>query len=98
ANAAAAYAGFGRYLRDGYAPRAASTDGVGRDRYQHFNRYNSGCELDLLETYAWGWEEVRRIRSETRGTANLISTGGGLDEALRILQTDPYRVINGEEP
>jgi uncharacterized protein (DUF885 family) len=36
---------------------------VGAERYRLFVRFHNGTDLDLAETYAWGWEELRTIES-----------------------------------
>ena len=59
--ATAAYASLGRYLVEEYAPHAAEHDPVGRERYSLYARDFNGIELDLDETYAWGWDELHRI-------------------------------------
>jgi uncharacterized protein (DUF885 family) len=55
----------------------------------------TGLELDLDETYAWGWDELARIRSEMTAVAEQISPGGGIDGAIEILENDPDRSIFG---
>ena len=48
---------------------------VGRDRYALFARSFNGIELDLDETYAWGWEELYRIEERMREVAARILPG-----------------------
>ena len=56
---------FGREL----LPVAPTADGAGGDLYaMGVDRY-IGVELDLPETYEWGWEEVRRLREAMEQTA-----------------------------
>ncbi len=95
--AAEAYADFAVYLRATYAPKAESRDGSGEDRYQIHSRQYNGCELDLRETYDWGWDELYRIEEEMRRTADRISSGATPLEAVKLLNTDPDRAIDGEE-
>jgi len=96
--ATAAYAAFAVYLRETYAPRSSSRDGSGEERYRlHCRQYN-GCDLDLRETYDWGWQELYRIEEEMRRTAGRISPGATPEEAVRLLNTDPARAIEGVEP
>ncbi len=96
--AAAAYADLAIYLRTTYAPKAETDDGSGEDRYQLHSRQYNGCDLDLRETYDWGWQELYRIEDEMRLTANRISAGATPQEAVKLLNTDPERAIEGEEP
>ncbi|PZC48447.1 MAG: Uncharacterized conserved protein, DUF885 familyt [Chloroflexi bacterium] len=96
--AAAAYDGWAAYLESSYLPHASAEDGVGAERYALRSRVFTGLALDLQETYAWGWEELRRIRAEMAKTAARIVPGGSLAEAVQRLDTDPARAIEGEEP
>lgn len=90
-----AYATFARYLRDTYMPHATEGEGAGRDRYALLSRQWNGIDLDLDETYAWGWEELHRIEDEIARTAAKIAPDGTIDEARRILDTDPDRALEG---
>ena len=96
--ASAAYDAWADYLETGYLPAARPDDGVGAERYALRARVFTGLRLDLGETYAWGWEELRRIRAEMAATADRIVPGGSLSDAVRLLETDPARAIDGEEP
>lgn len=84
--AVAATAGLRDWLRDDYLPKAqAQPDGVGADRYRTWARFWTGAELDLHETYAWGWGEYRRIRDEMRVEAERVLPGATVREAMRHL-------------
>lgn len=96
-SATKAYAEMSRYLRESYLPDATSIDGVGRDRYILAARAYLGTEIDLEETYAWGWDQLAWVRSEMSSTAEKIQTGASIDEAIEILETDRARMISGEE-
>ena len=98
ATASAAYDGWADYLEAEYLPAARPDDGVGAERYALRARVFTGLRLDLGETYAWGWEELRRIRGEMAATADRIVPDGSLSDAVRLLETDPARAIDGEEP
>ncbi|MEV7275424.1 DUF885 domain-containing protein [Streptomyces sp. NPDC093111] len=84
--AVAATAELRDWLRDGYLPRTEGRpDGVGADRYRTWARFWTGAELDLDETYAWGWAEYLRIREEMRAEAERVRPGAGVREAMRHL-------------
>ena len=91
------YAAMGDWLEREYLPRANPRDPVGRERYQAASRGFNGIELDLDETYQWGWEEVWRIQSEMAATAERISPGASAAEAIAILESDDSRAIAGED-
>ncbi len=95
--AAEGYGAMGDWLEREYLPRANPRDPVGRERYQAASRGFNGIELDLDETYQWGWEEVWRIQSEMAETANRISPGATAAEAIAILESDDARAITGED-
>ncbi len=93
--ATAAYAAMGRYLVDEYAPHAVEHDPVGRDRYSLYARDFTGIELDLDETYAWGWDELHRIEHAMQSVAERILPGADVDTVIEHLETDPNRAIEG---
>lgn len=96
AAASAALDELAEFLERDYAPAASEEDGVGVERYQHFVREFVGTELDLTETYQWGWEELGRLRKEMRAVARRIVPDGTLADAITLLETDPARAIEGE--
>jgi uncharacterized protein (DUF885 family) len=93
--ATAAYGAMGRYLVEEYAPHAAERDPVGRDRYSLYARDFTGIELDLDETYAWGWDELHRIERAMQSVAERILPGTAVDEVIEHLESDPNRAIEG---
>ncbi|MDA0676640.1 MAG: DUF885 domain-containing protein, partial [Chloroflexi bacterium] len=95
--ATANYADFAKFLRDEYMPVASPQDGVGRERYALAARSFNGIELDLEETYRWGWEQAKWVRSEMQKTAGRIKPGASVLEAVELLNSDPARAINNVE-
>ena len=93
--ASEAYAAFGRFLKEDYAPAAEPRDPVGRDRYTLGVRVYNGISLDLEATYAWGWDELYRIEREMTETAERILPGAGVEAAKQLLEADPARAIEG---
>ena len=92
-----AFADFGRWLDSDLAPRGRDRDAVGREQYSLGSRYFLGATVDLEETYAWGFEELKRIEDEMAQVADKIVPGGSLDEAVAALDADPSRRIEGKE-
>jgi uncharacterized protein (DUF885 family) len=90
-----AYASLGRFLVEEYAPHATEHDPVGRDRYALYARDFNGIELDLDETYAWGWEELHRIEHAMGQVAARIIPDAEVDAVIEYLETDPTRAIEG---
>jgi uncharacterized protein (DUF885 family) len=95
--ATSGYARLAAYLRDEYAPAADPRDPVGRDRYLLFARDFNGMELDLEETYAWGWEELYRIEDAMRRVGERILPGAAIEEVIEHLDNDSTRAIEGVE-
>ncbi len=93
-----AYSEFASYLLEDYISSACSEDGVGRDRYGLHARAYNGAVLDLKDTYRWGWEQLRWVRSEMERAAERIQPGASVEEAIDLLDSDASRSIEGEEP
>ena len=93
--AASAYADMGRFLSDEYIEDAVEQDGVGEERYALSSRAFNGTDLDFIETYNWGWEQLRWVESEMAKTAERILPGAGVEAAKQFLETDPDRAIEG---
>ena len=85
------------FLREDYIPGAAQRDAVGEERYSLAARVYNGIELDLLETYRWGWEQLAWVESEMAAAAEKITPGQGVQAAKDLLETDPARAIEGED-
>lgn len=90
-----AFADFGSWLTRELAPRAPSLDAVGEDRYALDFRSFLGAQLDLEETYAWGWEELARIQDEQRTIARQLVDSDEIKAAYAALDADPARKIAG---
>jgi uncharacterized protein (DUF885 family) len=93
--ATGAYARLARFLREEYAPKADPRDPVGRERYPLFARAFNGIELDLDETYAWGWEELYRIEERMREVAARILPGEPVVAVADHLDHDASRTAEG---
>ena len=90
-----AYAAFGRFLVDEYLPYAAEADGVGATRYALWARAWNGIELDPVDTYAWGWDELHRIEHAMQHVAERIMPGRTVPEVIDHLEHDSTRTIEG---
>lgn len=93
--ATGAYAALAGFLREEYAPRAAERDAVGADRYGLFARAFTGIDLDLEETYAWGWEELHRIQDAMDAVCERILPGASAREVMDHLDAQPDQIIDG---
>lgn len=93
----AAMGALAQWLVEDYAPAAGDRDGVGAERYELLARGWNGIDLDLDDTYRWGWEELARIEVEMTRVATRIQPGASLAEVRTLLETDPARAIEGED-
>ncbi len=96
--ASTSYAEFATFLEQELAPRGLDTEAVGRERYARDSRYFLGTDIDLDETYAWGWEELHRIETEMlQISAGIAGPGATIQEAVAHIESDPERRIDGAE-
>ncbi|MFO7298706.1 MAG: DUF885 domain-containing protein [Actinomycetes bacterium] len=94
ARAKAAAAGFADWLEAEYLPRAPEADGVGAEYYRYALSELVGKDVDPIEAYAWGWEELARLIGEMERVGEQILPGAGWPEVRRHLDTDPSGVIH----
>lgn len=88
---------FGLYLLDEYGPGAEGTpDAVGAERYRRWARFWNGIDLDLVDAYAYGWDEFHRIEAEMRAEADRVLPGATPAEAMAHLDGQGP-AIEGEE-
>lgn len=95
--ASAAFAELGRHLDQELAPRGHAKEAVGADRYALESRRFLGARIDLAETYAWGWEELKRIADDMERTADEVMPGATLTEAVAALDAGPGNQLPSKE-
>jgi uncharacterized protein (DUF885 family) len=96
--AASAYAELGSWLRSEYLPKATDDLGCGEERYRVWSRFMLGTELDLDETYAWGWDELARIEAEKAAECERILPGSsGYEEVRDHLNRAPEQLLQGAD-
>nr|WP_281365519.1 DUF885 domain-containing protein [Nocardioides panzhihuensis] len=97
AKANEAFAEFGRFMADELIPVGLPKEAVGREHYQLASRRYLGAEIDLEETYAWGWQELERLSADMDTTADRILPGASLTEAAAHLDKDPARQLTSTD-
>ena len=97
AAAAEAFLEFGTWLRHDYAAVATAHDPVGAERFRLFVRYHNGTDLDLDDTYRWGWDELHRIEHRVSALVERILPGASRDECIDRLKSDPRYVVEGAD-
>ncbi|MGN6686709.1 MAG: DUF885 domain-containing protein, partial [Actinomycetales bacterium] len=93
AGATAATLRFAEFLRTELLPLVPEEDGVGRDRYGVTARAFLGDDVDLDETYAFGWEELERLTAEMRAVATELGADS-IEEAAALLDADPEQQLS----
>jgi uncharacterized protein (DUF885 family) len=83
------------WLSDVYSGVAREADAVGEDRYLRASRNYNGIDLDLDDTFLWGWSEVERLTDELRTEAGRIAPRAELRELRAVLDSDPDYQIHG---
>ena len=94
ATAKGAVAEFGAFLRSEYLPHARDRDAVGALRYRRMASRFVGMDVDPLEAYDWGWEELAGLLAEADQVGQEILPGGSFDEVKELLETDPDRAAH----
>jgi uncharacterized protein (DUF885 family) len=84
-------------LEKDYLPHAATTEGVGEERYLRNARRFLGMDIDPAETYAWGWDLIRELTARAVDVAARIDADAGLDGVVERLQTDPAYAAPSQE-
>ena len=92
-----AFADFADWLGDTLGPLAPSLDAVGEERYALDSRSFLGAQIDLEDTYRWGFEELRRIQAEQREIARALVGSPDIHAAYAALDADPARRLSGAE-
>lgn len=88
AEARAACLELATWLEEVHAPRGATTDAVGPDLYAVTSSAFLGTDVDLEETYAYGWDRLRELTAQAQALAAELGADG-LDQAAARLDADP---------
>lgn len=88
---------FGAFLRSEYLPHARERDAVGPEQYRRMASRFVGMDVDPLEAYAWGWEELARLLDEAAKVGEEILPGGSFDAVKDLLETDPGRAAHSPQ-
>lgn len=94
--ATTATAAFVDFLRNDLLPRATEQDAVGRDVYAVTARAFLGDDVDLEETYAFGWDELRRLTEEMEAVAAQLGASS-VDAAAALLDAEPTSRLSSEQ-
>jgi len=84
---------FAEFLRGELLPRAPETDGVGRDLYTVTSRAFLGDNVDLEDTYAFGWDELAQLTAEMGQVAAELGHDS-IEAAAAALDADAARCLS----
>ncbi|MBL8743583.1 MAG: DUF885 domain-containing protein, partial [Myxococcales bacterium] len=87
------YAAFAPFLEE-YLAKATDDDAFGRERYLRASKAFLGLDIDPLETYAWGFREIRAIEAAMAEVATRIMPGKTVAEVIAALQTSPEQLVD----
>jgi uncharacterized protein (DUF885 family) len=96
-DASSAFVEFADFVERELVPRGRQKEAVGAEHYALASRVFLGATVDQAETYAWGWEELKRLHDDMTATSGRIVPGASIDEAVAALDADPTRTIEGKE-
>lgn len=88
---------FAEHLEQDVLPWAPLADGVGEERYRLLLARATSIAIDPHEAYAWGWDELFRLREAMGRVASAIAPGTSLDEVTHLLETDESRAATSAE-
>ena len=97
ANAAEATAELRDWLRGDYLDEVRRTaDGVGVERYRVWARFWNGANLDVEETYEWGWAQYHELQAQMQAEAHEVLPGATVRQAMDQLD-EHGEAVEGEE-
>ncbi len=86
------------WLATTLAPLTHDDDRCGLERYKRWYRYWNGCDLDVEDLYAWGWQDLQRIKNRMWELAGLLAPDATtLMAVAEVLDHDDARAINGAD-
>jgi hypothetical protein len=91
---------FAAFLRDELALRAPEADGAGRELYSVTARAFLGDQVDLQETYLFGWQELISLTAEMNAVAaelgadSIEAAAADLDDDAKLRIDDPEQLLD----
>ena len=92
-----AYAELTAWLASDYQPHARAEDGVGEERYALCVQGFLHDDLNLDETYAWGWQVVRELHTELQAVLQRVAPDQSLATAVESWRTAPQTTAVGPD-
>ena len=97
-SAAQSFQSMSEWMERECAPRCSGATFVGEERFARWSRFNLGMDVDLSETYEWGWGELSRINERMRTLMKVVTPDARtLAESAEQLDRDPRYVVSGTD-
>lgn len=78
-------------------PHSTTENAVGKEPYALFSRMFLGQDIDFLETYHWGQEQLASIVQQQHRICQQILPGSSLHQVYDFLQHDPAHYFTDEK-
>ena len=92
--APSAFLDFKKFLESKIINSTIERDAVGIEYYKRSAQRHLGKEIDVYETFLWGFEEVRTLLREADTVAAKITPGEGYLAAVNFLESDPEYTLH----
>jgi len=92
-----AFLRFGSFLMDEIIPKTNEKDAVGPEIYARCAKRHLGKDINVKETYEWGWHEIHAIFDEIEKVVADLNPGGTYKETIEMLEKDDSRAANSPE-
>ncbi len=87
----------GTFIESEIVPRSKENDYVGEEIYSRFARTHLGKDIDLKETYDWGWQEIKSILEEIELIVNRLNPEGDYLDTMHKLNEDAQLRANSPQ-
>lgn len=92
------YRSMSEWMERELAARCTGDTFVGEERFARWSRFNLGMDVDLRETYEWGWSELSRINERMRTLMKVVTPDARtFAESAAQLDRDPRYVVSGTD-
>jgi len=91
-----AFRDFGGFL-ESFLERATPDDAFGAERYARAAFRFNGMKIDPVDTYAWGFTEVRSIEAAMQELSHRIAPGKSTREVVDALSTSETELVRDHE-
>lgn len=88
-----AFLSFGSFLTEEILPKTVDIDAVGPEQYARGIKKHLGKQINLVETYQWGWNEIHSIFEEIGQIIKQLNPGSTYRDTIEMLENDESRTV-----